>query len=51
MNKELYRIEQLYTTGWMLVSEHLSQQEANDKLNEIFSEGISPDRIRLLREQ
>lgn len=51
MNTELYRIEQLYTTGWMLISEHLNQQQANEKLNELFSEGISPDRIRLVREQ
>jgi uncharacterized protein YoaH (UPF0181 family) len=51
MSTELYRIEQLYTTGWMLISEHLSQQQANEKLNELFSEGISPDRIRLVREQ
>ncbi len=51
MNTELYRIEQLYTTGWMMISEHLSQQQANEKLNELFSEGISPDRIRLVREQ
>ena len=52
--EKLYRIEELETSGWTLVEKNdtsLTQDEARQRYNEILTDGISPDRVRIVREQ
>tara|TARA_B100000035_G_scaffold54410_1_gene42795 strand:- start:583 stop:744 length:162 start_codon:yes stop_codon:yes gene_type:complete len=52
--EKLYRIEELETSGWTLVEKNdtgLTQAEASQRYSEILADGISPDRIRIVREQ
>ena len=41
-----YRVEQMFTTGWGLVSEHSfkqSKDEAKKILQDLMNEGVNPD--------
>lgn len=49
--QKLYRIEELYTAGWEPVAHRLSREQAQKVLNERLNDGISPDRLRVIREQ
>lgn len=50
-SNKLYRIEQLYTAGWEPVAFHLNREDARTKLDALLNEGISPDCLRVIREQ
>ena len=46
-----YRVDQKFTTGWGLVSEHsfkLSKDEAKKVLEELINEGTNPDDLRAI---
>jgi len=46
-----YRVEQKFTTGWGLVSEHsfkLSKDEAKKILQDLMNEGVNPDELRAI---
>ena len=46
-----YRVEQMFTTGWGLVSEtsfKLSKDEAKKVLEDLMNEGVSPDDLRAI---
>jgi len=50
----LYRIEELGTNGWGLYEDcnTLTKDQCKEKYdNVIFRSGISPDRLRIVREQ
>jgi hypothetical protein len=52
--EKLYRIEELETSGWTLVESTdtgLTQDQAKCRYQEILDEGISPDRLRIVRVQ
>ncbi len=52
--EKLYRIEELETSGWTLVERGdtgLTQDQASHRYQEILAEGISPDRLRIVREK
>ena len=47
--ENLYRIEELCTTGWELVDEsevQLTKEMCNQRLRYYLNEGMSPDRLR-----
>jgi hypothetical protein len=47
--ENLYRIEELCTTGWELISEdeiQLTKEMCNQRLQHYLNEGMSPDRLR-----
>lgn len=52
--EKLYRIEELETSGWTLVESNdtgLTQDQVKYRYQEILDEGISPDRLRIVRVQ
>ena len=49
--KQLYRIEQFDTTGWEVIHSSLSKEECGNVYDGLMNEGISPKRIRIVREQ
>jgi len=49
--EQLYRIEQFDTTGWVIVYSSLSKEECKNVYDGLMNEGISPNRIRIVREQ
>jgi len=47
--EQLYRVEELGTTGWDLVdqfSRKLTKEQASQKLNHCIAEGLNPNRLR-----
>jgi len=46
----LYRIEELCTTGWEVVNEHLTRSEASERIQDLIREGLNPNYIRATRE-
>jgi len=46
----LYRIEELCTTGWEAVNEHLTRSEASERIEDLISQGLNPNYIRATRE-
>ena len=47
----LYRIEEFNTTGWELIDEkdvQLTREACAQRVNEYYSLGLSPDRIRVV---
>jgi|TARA_B100000902_G_C27000681_1_gene759706 hypothetical protein len=52
--EKLYRIEELETSGWTLVERDdvgLTQEQAKNRYDELLNEGLSPDRLRIVREK
>jgi len=47
--EQLYNVEELYTTGWVVIRENLTRSQATEKLEELLREGVSPDLIRATR--
>jgi hypothetical protein len=47
----LYRVEELHTNGWETVAFRLPKDKAKEKLDECMSQGTSPERLRVIREQ
>lgn len=45
-----YRIEELDTTGWVLVEDFqkLNKEVAMEKLNNLIAEGYNPNRLRVV---
>ncbi len=46
---QLYRIEELFTSGWELIDEtatKLTKEECNQKLNEYLKQGYNPNYLR-----
>ena len=51
MMENLYRIEELFTTGWDLINsddQKLTREQCKKRLNFYLAEGISPDRLRVV---
>lgn len=51
MENILYRIEELYTTGWELIDEDsrgLTKEQCDAKLNYWLSQGVSPSNLRAI---
>ena len=49
--KALYRIEEFNTTGWELIDENevqLTREVCAEHIQRYISEGISPDRLRVV---
>ena len=54
MEEKLYRIEELETTGWTLLNSTdagMNKDQVTKRYNELLDEGISPNRLRIIREQ
>ncbi len=54
MEEKLYRIEELETTGWTLFNSTdvgMNKEQVTKRYNELLDEGISPSRLRIIREQ
>tara|TARA_B100000902_G_scaffold337480_1_gene338408 strand:+ start:501 stop:674 length:174 start_codon:yes stop_codon:yes gene_type:complete len=55
MAERLYRIEELCTTGWVLLEEHgctnLTKDQAKARLNDALAEGLNPNRLRAIPER
>ena len=54
MEEKLYRIEELETTGWTLLNSTdvgMNKEQVTKRYNELLDEGISPSRLRIIREQ
>jgi hypothetical protein len=51
MSEELYRVEEYCTTGWELVASGLNRSEAQEKIKFLMEDGISTNRIRVVREK
>jgi uncharacterized protein (DUF433 family) len=54
MEEKLYRIEELETTGWTLLNSTdagMNKDQVTKRYNELLDEGISPSRLRIIREQ
>ena len=50
----LYRIEELVTSGWVVYDEtstRLTREEAEMRVQDIVSEGINPNDLRLRRDE
>ena len=45
-----YRIEELDTTGWVLVEkyEKLPKEKAKEKVDELIGSGYNPNRLRVI---
>ena len=45
-----YRIEELETTGWVMVEDHqhLPKEKASEILNELISQGYNPNSLRAI---
>ena len=51
MSETLYRIEELVTSGWVLVdSEHqqLTREQAKEKLGLLIESGFNPNHLRAI---
>lgn len=48
MEEKLYRIEELVTTGWVLVEDfqRLTKDDAKQRLEYLMSQGHNPNRLR-----
>lgn len=48
--EKTYRIEELETTGWVMVERHqkLSKEEAKKVLDDLISEGYNPNSLRAI---
>ena len=49
---KLYEVRQLTTTGWYLLDQdatNLTKEQCDDKLDEYMSDGISPQRLKVIR--
>jgi hypothetical protein len=46
MEEKLYKIEELYTNGWVSIHENLTRSQASDKLQELINEGYNPNFLR-----
>jgi hypothetical protein len=44
--ENFYNVEELYTTGWVVIHENLTKPQAAEKLEELMREGVSPDLLR-----
>lgn len=49
--QKLYRVEEFETSGWTVLYSSLPKNEAQNLYEGLLSEGISPKRIRIVREQ
>lgn len=49
--KKLYRVEELCTTGWCMVSDKLLRVEASELLQKMLDEGYAPDHIRAVPDE
>jgi hypothetical protein len=47
---QLYRIEELFTTGWEVTDSKMSKEDCKKKLEGLLADGISPDRLRVVAE-
>lgn len=50
MSEPLYRIEEAVTTGWEVIEEHLTKNQASDKLQKLIDDGQNPNLLRAVRE-
>lgn len=50
MSEPLYVVEEFCTTGWEIVQENLTRSEASAKLDDLISQGVNPDHLRVKRE-
>lgn len=50
MSEFLYTVQELYTNGWVKVRENLTRAQASEVIQNLMNEGISPDRLRAVRE-
>ena len=51
MSEELYTVEEYCTTGWEPVASGLNRSEAQEKVKFLMEDGISTNRIRVVREK
>lgn len=49
--QKLYRVEEFETSGWTVLYSSLPKNEAQNLYEGLLSEGVSPKRIRIVREQ
>lgn len=50
MSEELYRIEEMCTTGWEIVVSNLTRQQAIERVNSLMSEGYNPNYLKVVRQ-
>ena len=53
MSEPTYRIEEDATSGWTVFDEKsskLTKAQAQQRLNELMSEGVNPNTLRLVRD-
>jgi len=48
--EKTYRIEELETTGWVQVEDHvkLTKEQATEVLNQLIAEGYNPNSLRAI---
>jgi len=48
--EKTYRIEELETTGWVMVEDHqkLKKEKATEVLNQLISQGYNPNSLRAI---
>lgn len=51
MSEELYRVEELCTTGWVVVDSGLNRSEAEQRVKSLMDEGYSLNRLKVIREK
>jgi hypothetical protein len=51
MSEELYRVEELCTTGWEVIASNLTRHEATERVNSLMNEGCGPNRLKVIREK
>ena len=44
--EQLYNVEELYTTGWVVIHSNLPKDLASEKLEELMREGVNPNLLR-----
>lgn len=51
MEDKRYKIEEECTTGWEEIKTNLTKEECEKFYNSLLNDGVSPDRIKIIRIQ
>ena len=46
---KLYKMEEEYTTGWVLIQTNLTQEQCKKQYDSLINDGVSPQRIKITR--